>query len=134
MDIIEIYNLPYVFQCKNSDRKVLGQLIRCQLAPVYSDLSVILVQIPIPYLGMIRKMQDPLNFIVYSRLGPTAKHTHHRVAELINELLEDELCGFVLEQGGLCCHCLGSAISIHLLHGKNEFVCLEEDEQVCQYG
>ena len=79
-------------------------------------------------------MQDPLDFIVYPRLGPTAKHTHHRVVELINELLEAKLCGVVLEQVGPCHHCLGSAISIHILHGKNEFVRLEEDEQVCQYG
>jgi hypothetical protein len=56
------------------------------------------------------------------------------VVELINELLEAELCGVVLEQGGPCCHCLGSTISIHLLHGKHEFVRLEEDKQVRQYG
>jgi hypothetical protein len=53
---------------------------------------------------------------------------------LINELLETKLCGVKLEQGGPCGHCLGSTISIHLLHGKNEFVRLEEDEQVRQYG
>jgi hypothetical protein len=79
-------------------------------------------------------MKDPLNFIIYPRLGPTAKHTYHWVVELINELLETELCGGMLEQGGPCGHRLGSTISIHLLHGKNEFVFLEENEQVCQYG
>ena len=31
-------------------------------------------------------------------------------------------------------HCLGSTISIHLLHGKSKFVRLEENEQVHQYG
>ena len=43
MDIIRIYNLSYIFQRENSDRQVLRQLIWCQLAPVYSDLGVILV-------------------------------------------------------------------------------------------
>jgi hypothetical protein len=54
--------------------------------------------------------------------------------ELINDLLETELCGVILEQGGPCGHYLGSTISIHLLHGKSKFVLLEENEQVCQYG
>jgi hypothetical protein len=79
-------------------------------------------------------MQDPLNFIIYPRLGPAAKHTYHWVVELIYEFLETELCRVMLEQGGPCSHCLGSTIFIHLLHGKNEFVCLEENEQLHKYG
>jgi hypothetical protein len=31
-------------------------------------------------------------------------------------------------------HFLGYTISIHLLHGKNEFIRLEENEQVRHYG
>jgi hypothetical protein len=79
-------------------------------------------------------MQDPLNFIIYLRLRPAAKNSYNWVVEMINELLETELCGVMLEKGGRCGHCLGSTISIHLLHGKNEFVCLEENEQVHHYG
>jgi hypothetical protein len=75
-------------------------------------------------------MQDPLNFIIYPRLRPVAKNTYHWVVKLINEHLETKLCGVNLEKGGPCGHCMGSTISIHILHGKNEFVFLEEDEQV----
>ena len=82
---------------------------------------------------MIRKMQDPLNIIINPRFGPAAKYNFHWVIELLDELLEIELCGVMLEQGGPCGYCLGSAISVHLLHGKRKFVCLEENEQVCQY-
>ena len=56
------------------------------------------------------------------------------MVELIDELLETEFRGVMSEQGSPCGYCLGSAISVHLLHGKNKFVRLEEDEQVRQYG
>jgi hypothetical protein len=79
-------------------------------------------------------MQDPLNFIINSRLGPAAKHTYQWVIEFLDELLETKLCGVMLEQGGPCGHCLGFSISIHILHGEIKFVRLEENEQIHQYG
>jgi hypothetical protein len=133
VNIIRVYHLPYVLQRKNSDRQVFRQLIRGQITPIYSDLSVILVYIPITSLYVIREMQDPLNFIINPRFGPVAKHTYHWVIELLYKLIETEFCGIMLEQGGLCSYFLGSAISIHLLHGKSNFFYLEENEQVCQY-
>jgi len=78
-------------------------------------------------------MQDPLNFIINPRLEPAAKHTYHWVIEFLDELVEIELCGVMLEQGGPCGYILGSAISVHLLHEKRKFVLLEENKQVCKY-
>jgi hypothetical protein len=45
----------------------------------------------------------------------------HWVIELLNELLETKLCGVILNKGGPCGYCLGSSISIHLLHEKRKF-------------
>ena len=91
---------------------------------------MILVQVPISGLCVVREVQDSLDFVIYSRLGPAAQHTYHRVVELIDERLETVLCGVVLEQGSPCCDCLRFTIFIHLLHGKTKFIHLEEDEQV----
>jgi hypothetical protein len=78
-------------------------------------------------------MQDPLNFIINPRLEPAAKNTYHWVIEFLDELVETELCGVMLEQEGPCGYCLGFAISVHLLHEKRKFVRLEENKQVRKY-
>jgi len=74
-----------------------------------------------------------MNFVSNPGFGSTADHTQHWVVELIDDLLETEFCGVMSKQGSPCGYCLLSAISVHLLHRKRKFVCLEEHEQVCQY-
>ena len=78
-------------------------------------------------------MQDSLDFVVYSRLGPATEHAYHGVVEQINECLEAILCGVMLHQRGPCCDWLRPSVCVHLLHGKTKFTCLKVNKHVRQY-
>ena len=105
----------------------------CQLTLEYSDLGVVLIQVPISGLCVVREMQDSLDFIIYSRLGSVAQHAYHRVVEKIDECFEAILSGVMLQQRGPCCDWLRPSICVHLLHGETKFICLKVNKHVCQY-
>ena len=75
-------------------------------------------------------MQDSLDFVIYSRLGPATQHAYHRVVEKIDECFEAIFCGVMLKQRSPRCDWLGPFVCIHLLHGKCKLIRLEKDEQV----
>jgi hypothetical protein len=78
-------------------------------------------------------MQDSLDFVIYSKLGPAAQHAYHRVVEKVDECLEAILYGVMLQQRGPCCDCLRPSIYVHILHEKDKFICSKENKHICQY-
>ena len=118
MNIIRIHNFPNVFQCENSYQHISRKLVWCQLAPVDSDLGVILVQVLVSCLRIFREVYNSPDFVIYPWLRHATQHTYHWVVKLVNECREVVFGGIVFQRRCPRCDRLRLPVGVHLLHGE----------------